>query len=192
MNSKELRVTSCLSFEESCWVLSCWESWDTQHALRTPCWLLAFSGMRLLWRNWTRIISHVESISVCALSVVIWPLQSILFIPSTFYWQRYRHICPHMCLWSPLCGERKLLTYRGKEVVMGNRRENQVKNKSSYSPLLGKLGQKREIMRNWMQYFIYEEESSLKNPVLSHSEGKHWLYITGKTWKCHTEGSHSF
>lgn len=141
-------MTSCLSFEESCWVLSCWESWDIKCALRTPCWLLAFSWMRLLWGNWPRIISHVESISVCALSQVIWPLQSILFILSTFCWQRHRHICPYTCLWSPLCGERKFLPYGGKEVVVENTRENQVWNKSSFSPLLGKLGWKREIRRN--------------------------------------------
>lgn len=104
--------------------------------------------MRLLWGNWPGIISHVESISVCALSLVIWPLESILFIPSTFCWQRHRHLCPHTCFWSPLCGERKLLTYRGKEVVVENTRENQVCSKSSFSPLLRKLGQKREMRRN--------------------------------------------
>lgn len=103
MNSKGPRVISCLSLEENCWVLSSWESWDIKHALRTPCWLLAFSCMRLLRGHWPKIISHVQSISVCDLSLVIWPLQSILFNPSTFCWQRHRHICPHTslesCVW---------------------------------------------------------------------------------------------
>lgn len=45
----------------------------------------------------------------------------------------------HTHLWSPLCGERKLIIYRGKDIVVENTRENQVWNKSYFSPLLGNL-----------------------------------------------------
>lgn len=81
-----------------------WESWDIKHALRTSCWLPTFSSVTLLWGCWWKIMSHVEKISVWDLLLVVWPLQSILFTPSTFCWQRHRCICPqtHPCVTSPL------------------------------------------------------------------------------------------